>query len=206
MIYPPFSLLPPETYSGAPTPPPASPPLSAPSAFLCLSCALFCAASRAFSRSFATSSAAFWASVWTPCRLPCATNRPNPSLQALSSRKTRRSLPWLHGEQTPLLLLLYGLRVHLVASGGGEPVEYSLAAASEADISLSKQLSLHLPEGSIIHAEKGCTGYHYEDLLKEVGLHLKAQRKKRSKRPMAAWEEFLSKPARQYIETVISIT
>jgi hypothetical protein len=41
-------------------------------------------------------------------------------------------------------------------------------------------------------------------LLKEVGLHLKAQRKKRSKRPMAAWEEFLSKPTRQYIETVFS--
>jgi hypothetical protein len=40
--------------------------------------------------------------------------------------------------------------------------------------------------------------------LKEVGLHLKAQRKNRSKRPMAAWEEFLSKSTRQYIETVFS--
>ncbi len=48
------------------------------------------------------------------------------------------------------------------------------------------------------------TDYHYEVLLKEVGLHLKAQRKKRSKRPMAPWEEFLSKPTRQYIETVFS--
>jgi hypothetical protein len=44
--------------------------------------------------------------------------------------------------------------------------------------------------------------YHYEDLLKEVGLHLKAQCKKRSKRPMPVWEEFLSKPIRQYIQTV----
>jgi hypothetical protein len=35
-------------------------------------------------------------------------------------------------------------------------------------------------------------------------LHLKAQRKKRSKRPMPVWEEFLSKPIRQYIETVFS--
>jgi hypothetical protein len=77
-----------------------------------------------------------------------------------------------------------------VVSGRGEPVEFSLAAASEADISLFKQLSLDLPEGSIIHADEGYTDYHYEDLLKEVGLHLKAQRKKRSKRPMVAWEEF----------------
>ena len=98
----------------------------------------------------------------------------------------------------------YGLRVHLVVSGRGEPVEFSLAAASEADVKLLKELGLDLPEGSIIHADKGYTDYHYEDLLKEVGLHLKAQRKKRSKRPMAPWEEFLSKPTRQYIETVFS--
>jgi hypothetical protein len=96
----------------------------------------------------------------------------------------------------------YGLRVHLVSTGAGEPVEFSLAAASEADIAVFKEMSLELPEGSIICADKGYTDYHYEDLLEEVGLHLKAQRKKRSKRPMAAWEEFLGKPVRQYIETV----
>ena len=91
-----------------------------------------------------------------------------------------------------------------MVSGKGEPVEFSLAAGSEADIAVFKELGLELPEGSIIHADKGYTDYHYEDLLEEVGLHLKAQRKKRSKRPMAAWEEFLGKPVRQYIETVFS--
>jgi Transposase DDE domain len=96
----------------------------------------------------------------------------------------------------------YGLRVHLVTTGAGEPVEFCLAAASEADISVLKEMSLDLPEGSIIHADKGYTDYHYEDLLEEIGLRLKAQRKKNSKRPMPAWEEFLSKPTRQYIETV----
>jgi len=98
----------------------------------------------------------------------------------------------------------YGLRVHLVSTGAGEPVEFYLAAASESDIGLFKELNLELPEGSIICAEKGYTDYHYEDLLEEIGLHLKAQRKKNSKRPMPAWEEFLSKPTRQYIETVFS--
>jgi Transposase DDE domain len=94
--------------------------------------------------------------------------------------------------------------VHLVVSGKGKPVEFSLAAGSEADVKLLKELGLDLPEGSTLHADKGYTDYHYEELLKEVGLHLKAQRKKRSKRPMPAWEEFLSKPIRQYIETVFS--
>ncbi len=98
----------------------------------------------------------------------------------------------------------YGLRVHLVVTGAGEPVEFSLAAGSEADVAVFKDLELDLPEGSIICADKGYTDYDYEDLLEEVGLHLKAQRKKRSKRPMPAWEEFLGKPIRQYIETVFS--
>jgi hypothetical protein len=98
----------------------------------------------------------------------------------------------------------YGLRVHLVVSGKGDPVEFSLAAGSEADIAVFKESELGLPEGAIICAEKGYTDYHYEDLLEEVGLHLKTQRKKNSKRPMPAWEEFLSKPIRQHIETVFS--
>lgn len=98
----------------------------------------------------------------------------------------------------------YGLRLHLVSTASGEPVEFTLAAASEADISLFKELKLELPEGAIICADKGYTDYHYEDLLEDAGLHLKAQRKKNSKRPMPLWEEFLGKPIRQYIETVFS--
>ena len=98
----------------------------------------------------------------------------------------------------------YGLRVHLVVTGAGEPVEFSLAAGSEADVRVFKDLELDLPEGSILYADKAYTDYAYEDLLKEAGLHLKAQRKKNSKRPMAVWEEFVGKPIRRYIETVFS--
>src|ERR687898_923945 len=95
----------------------------------------------------------------------------------------------------------YGLRGHLVVTGAGEPVEFSLAAGSEADVAIFKELELELPEGSIICADKAYTDYDYEDFLEEVGLHLKAQRKKNSKRPLPAWEGFLAKPVRQYIET-----
>jgi Transposase DDE domain len=97
----------------------------------------------------------------------------------------------------------YGLRVHLVVTQAGEPVEFALAAGSEADVSVFKELELDLPEGSTIHADKAYTDYDYEDLLEEAaGLRLRAQHRKNSKRLMAAWEEFLGKPARQYIETV----
>lgn len=98
----------------------------------------------------------------------------------------------------------YGLRVHLLVSGAGEPVEFSLAAGSEADVSVFKDLSLELPEGSTIHADKGYTDYGHEDFLRDVGVRTRIQSKKNSKRPMPMWEEFLGKPVRQYIETVFS--
>ena len=37
---------------------------------------------------------------------------------------------------------------------------------------------------------------------RKLGCTSKQRRKKNSKRPMPAWEEFLGKPVRQYIETV----
>ena len=55
-------------------------------------------------------------------------------------------------------------------------MEFALAAGSEADVSVFKDLELDLPKGSIICADKKAyTDYDYEDLLEEVGLHLKAE-------------------------------
>jgi hypothetical protein len=98
----------------------------------------------------------------------------------------------------------YGLRVHLIVSEAGEPVEFTLAAGSEADVKVFKEMDLDLPERSSIHADKAYTDYIYEDLLKEVGVNLISQRKRNSKRPHSTCTEFVAKPIRQYIETVFS--
>lgn len=132
---------------------------------------------------------------------------PIPVCDNIRIRRCRLYPPKEHGEAFRGYIpskrrYFYGLRVHLVTTGAGEPVEFSLVAGSEADVSVFKDLELDLPKGSTIFADKAYTDYDYEDLLEEVGLHLKAQRKKRSKRPMPLWEEFLGKPIRQYIETV----
>lgn len=135
---------------------------------------------------------------------------PVPACDNIRIRRCRLYPPEKHGAKTfrgyvaSKRRYFYGLRVHLVVSGAGEPVEFALAAGSEADVKVFKELGLELPEGSIIYADRAYTDYDYEDLLEEAGLQLKAQRKKRSKRPMLAWEEFLGKPIRQYIETVFS--
>ena len=140
---------------------------------------------------------------WTPCQWP---GNPCDNIRTRRCRlyPPEESAGAFRGYILSKRRYFYGLRVHLMMNGKGEPVEFSLEAASEADIKVFKNLELDLlPEGSTIVADKGYIDYDYEDLLEEAGgLHLKAQRRKNSKRPMPAWEEFLGKPSRQYIETV----
>src|SRR5215216_7817465 len=57
---------------------------------------------------FSSTSAPSKLTWWTPCRSPCATTSESAALKALSSRRTLRSLPWLHRQQTPLLLRVAG--------------------------------------------------------------------------------------------------
>lgn len=66
------------------------------------------------------------------------------------------------------------------------PVKFSLTPSSEADIEIFKEMALDLPGDSAFHVDKGYTAYDYEDLLKEVGLELKSQRKN-SKRSIPTW-------------------
>ena len=139
---------------------------------------------------------------WTPCQWPCATTS--------ASTAVGSTLPKKAPERSEATSRASGATS--TACGGAscgergrqKPVEFALEAGSEADVAVFKDLELELPEGSIIFADKGYTDYDYEDLLEEVGLHLKAQRRKNSKRPMPAWEEFLGKPIRRYIETIFS--
>jgi hypothetical protein len=55
-------------------------------------------------------------------------------------------------------------------------------------------MDLDLPQGSLLVADKAYTDYDHQDTVEDVGLASKGPGKKNSKRPMAAWEEFLSKP------------
>jgi len=98
----------------------------------------------------------------------------------------------------------YGLRVHLLVTAAGEPVEFFLSAGASHDLTAFREFGLELPEGSTIHADKLYTDYHYEDLLETVGLHFKPLRKKNSKRPRPGWETYWSQHVRKQIETTFS--
>ena len=79
---------------------------------------------------------------------------------------------------------IYGLRVHLLISSTGKPVEIVLAPASVGDIRAFRSLPLDLPQDAEICADAAYTDYLFEDTLAEVtGVQLIAHRKHNSKRP-----------------------
>ncbi len=98
----------------------------------------------------------------------------------------------------------YGLRVHLLMTTSGLPVEVMLAPGSEADISAFRRLRLGLPAEAYIFADAGYLDQHEEALLKEADLHLVAQRRSNTKKPLPPWLCYIAKRQRKGIETVFS--
>jgi hypothetical protein len=98
----------------------------------------------------------------------------------------------------------YGIKAHVLVTSKGEPVECVFTAGSENDITAFKDFELDLSSGATIYADKAYTCYEFEDLLKESGLLLIAQRKANSKRPLAGYLRYLHIRIRKRIETTFS--
>ena len=99
----------------------------------------------------------------------------------------------------------YGVRVHLLATRSGIPVEFIFLPGSAHDLRGLQALPLALPVGSEIYADKAYTDYQIEDnlqLLEEI--YLQAIRKKNSRRFDAPWLQFYKQSTRHQIETVFS--
>ena len=99
----------------------------------------------------------------------------------------------------------YGLRLHVLVTASGQPVDLVLAPGGDADISAFKRLHLDLPDGATIYADKAYTDYGCEDVLNEDTLiTLIALRKRNSKRPMDGCIRYICHHVRKRIETTFS--
>ncbi len=98
----------------------------------------------------------------------------------------------------------YGLRVHLVMTTSGLPVEVMLAPGAEADVSAFRRLQLGLPPEAYLFADAGYLDQHEEALLADADLHLVAQRRKNSKELLSPWVSYIARHERKRIETVFS--
>lgn len=100
----------------------------------------------------------------------------------------------------------YGLKIHLLVTQDGQPIECVLAPGSYSDVRVFKVFQLDLPEGSYIYADKAYNDYKLEDLLIEAGhIQLCPIRKKNSKRAIPPYMAYVQQYYRKMIETVGSL-
>ena len=99
----------------------------------------------------------------------------------------------------------FGLRIHLVVTATGQPVEFLLAPGAYADLPAGKALPLDLPPGSTLYADAAYTDYAWEDFLaQDCHLALVVPRKTNATRTMTAPLRYLCPYIRKRIETSLS--
>jgi hypothetical protein len=110
------------------------------------------------------------------------------------------------GYQASKKRYFYGLKIHLMVTQDGQPVECFLTPGGFGDVDALKYYAYELPDGSIIYADKAYNDYEIEDLLKEVDhIHLLPMRKKNSKRALSPSISFVQSYHRKRVETAGSL-
>ena len=106
------------------------------------------------------------------------------------------------GYQASKRRYFYGLKIHLMVTSAGQPVECVLTPGSVSDVQVLKNYAYDLSPGSVVYADKAYNDYEIEDLLAEVeGIRLLPIRKKNSKRPLSASTRFSQSYYRKRVET-----
>jgi len=126
------------------------------------------------------------------------------------NRRIRRSKIYSHedfrGYQASKKRYFYGLKIHLMVTQDGQPVECFLTPGGFGDVEALKCYAYELPDGSIIYADKAYNDYAIEDLLQEVEpMHLLPIRKKNSKRALSPSVAFVQSYHRKRVETAGSL-
>jgi Transposase DDE domain len=100
----------------------------------------------------------------------------------------------------------YGLKVHLLVTKDGHPVEWFLTPGSSRDVRRLNTFQCDGPEGSHVYADKAYNGDVMEDVLREAShLHLYPIRKQSSTRTLPPYITYVQHDYRKRIETVGSL-
>lgn len=99
----------------------------------------------------------------------------------------------------------YGIKVQVVTTEAGVPVEFAFLPGSASDTRGLDVLPLALPAGSQLFMDSGYTDYRAEDAAAETdGVEFAPSRKKNSKRGDDCWRSYYKQLMRKRIETVFS--
>lgn len=99
----------------------------------------------------------------------------------------------------------YGLRIHMLVTEQGEPVEFFLEPGAFSDTSALALYNFDLAEGSFVTGDKAYNDYTIEDVMREAGIELIPLRKKNSLRPVPAFMTYFQARIRKIIETTGSL-
>ena len=99
----------------------------------------------------------------------------------------------------------YGLKIHMMVTKTGQPVEFFLTPGSFHDGGCAPLFDFDVPSGSTVFADKSYNLYWLEDVLNEAGIELLPIRKKNSKRSLPGWTRYLQSCSRKAVETTGSM-
>ncbi len=110
------------------------------------------------------------------------------------------------GKQVSMRRYFYGVRVQVLTTASGIPVEFCFVPGAESDVQALKKLPMTVAEESSIYADSAYTDYTIEDAMKEADfIKLMVQRKSNSKRRDEPWVRFIKEHMRKGIETTFSM-
>ena len=99
----------------------------------------------------------------------------------------------------------YGLRIHILVTEHGEPVEFFLEPGAFSDTSALGLYHFDVPAGSFVTGDKAYNDYTIEDVMREAGVELMPLRKKNSLRPVPAYMTYFQVCIRKIVETTGSL-
>jgi hypothetical protein len=110
------------------------------------------------------------------------------------------------GKQCSMRRYFYGVKVQVLTTSSGIPVEFCFVPGSESDVQALKKLPMAVAPESKIYGDSAYTDYTIEDDIRQADLiELMIQRKSNSKRPDEPWIRFLKEHMRKGIETTFSM-
>ena len=98
-----------------------------------------------------------------------------------------------------------GIKVHMVVTGSGKPVEVIFKPGAVSDVKVLWEMELDIPMGSKLYADGAYNSFDLEDILKDEQISLLAKRGSRAKnRVRSPVEEKEISSKRQIVETAFS--
>lgn len=122
----------------------------------------------------------------------------------ISHSKLLRGKQW-RGYNASKREYFYGVKVQLLTTKRGVPVELCFCPGSEHDAEALQKMFLELPPESAVFGDSAYTNYELEELYRETEMiELMISRKSNSKRSDPAYRTFIKNTMRKRIETTIS--